>query len=84
MVDLSLGTKAAKSTEGQMKKSPKHVFKSSMVTRGFGGGIARPASKVVNLELDKESVALFAGIHASTEFTAEAAHRAFAGIKRRK
>jgi hypothetical protein len=67
-----------------MKKLPKHVLRASMAMRGVGGGSARPASEAVDLHLDKESVALFSGIHASKEFTAEAAHRAFAGVKRRK
>ena len=67
-----------------MKKSPKHVLKASTAIARIGDGSPRSANEAADLHLDKESVALFAGIHASKEFTAEAAHRAFAGVKRKK
>ena len=68
-----------------MKESPKREVKVSMNVPGVAVRPERPANETpTDLHLDKDSVALFAGIHASKEFTAEAAHRAFVGVKRNK
>ena len=68
-----------------MKKSPKFVLKAAAGRRSAGGTFVETAGDVLaDLHLDPESVKLFAGISASTDFTAATAHRAFAGLKRRK
>ncbi|KQV51332.1 hypothetical protein [Duganella sp. Root336D2] len=67
-----------------MKKQPKHVLKAAVAERRVAGAARSRDELLSDLNLDPASVALFAGIHASKEFTVEAAHRAFAGIKRKK
>ena len=69
-----------------MKKSPKHVVNAAFADRAAaGGGGARARAVVVVDEMhDEAGLALFAGIHASKQFTKENAHRAFAGVKRKK
>ena len=68
-----------------MKKTPKSVLKAPVGRHSVGGShVATLDDVLADLHLDPESVKLFAGIHASTDFTAKAAHRAFAGLKRRK
>ena len=68
-----------------MKKSQKHVLKGMAMPCSAGGSyVEQGESSMADLNLDPRSVAAFAGIHASREFTVEAAYRAFAGIKRKK
>ena len=67
-----------------MKKPQKFVLKGQAARRSAGGShVDYVALELADLHLDGKSVALFSGISKSTEFTAEAAHRAFAGLKRR-
>lgn len=67
-----------------MKKQAKHAVNEAVVDSRVAGAERSRDSLLADLDLDPASVELFAGIHASKEFTVEAAYKAFAGVRRKK